>query len=474
MQVLQGLFNAEGFKLENLFFRNFRSFTLKLFILIFLTNIVFSQQCALVSSGLWMSALIVLAFLLILLALYFISSLEIIASIFDRNQIRTITLDLLGETGLNLLIVLFFTALYFTVPGNPNMFMGLANALPSAFDQSFLQNNYPNIARGPFATQISQQLYSNPGSNYLMTDRPLYLQSARYYVYFMRAMSILLAMTLNFLNAIITLLASISIHFRIKLIGFSISFGNALNPILHAIAVLLQGTNLAVGHWILQSYVIDFIECYSLELLLPLGIVLRLFPFTKPFGNIIISVILGLLVVYPMMLNLNAVYAKQVYGDVNKELTIASITLSNFAYVLQSTLAIYGLHLGFHGLLTFVTSNEFDTLSNASVRGIISRIRNWNFQIGAGVRNFALRAFNFAGEVLGGLLSLFIIYFNISTLMYLSTLIFNVLFQETIFLVVIMSLIWPAINIYVTLLCVKAIAKFLGTDFNLAAIARLL
>ncbi|MCX8167010.1 MAG: hypothetical protein N3E37_04115 [Candidatus Micrarchaeota archaeon] len=422
-------------------------------------SISYAQQCAFVSSGLWLSALIIIAFMLILLMVYYISSLEIIASIFDRNQIRAIVNELLGETGLNLLIVFFFTALYFNFAGSgTNTFMGLANALPSAFSQQFINDHFPAFSQGPFVQQ--SQLYMASSSPYLMTDRPLYLQAAKYYVYFMRSISLVLMITLNFINAIITLLASISIHFRIKLIGFSISFGNALNPILHAIAVLLQSANVAVGHWILQGFVLDFIECYSLELLLPLGIVLRLFPFTKPFGNIVIAVVIGLLIVYPMMLNLNAVHAKMVYGDSNRELTLESVLGSNIAYILRNVIAIYILHLSFHGMMTFI-SPQADTFYNNTIKPILQN------------RSFSFIA-NVLGEAIGGLMALFIIYFNMYTMIYLSSLIFNVIFQETLFLVVVMSLIWPAINIYVTLLSVKAFAKFLGTDFNLAAIARLL
>ncbi len=394
----------------------------------------------------------VVAILLILIIIYFLSLFGILRGFFDYKYLTSIITEKAGEVGISIIILILFIALY--NPGGGSNFPGLANSLfPSAFSKAYIQANYGRLAEVSYSPSYPGVL---PNLPYLYTETPLYIQSAKYYVSFMRGISLMVVLFITFFSGMVHLMSSIHFYFKLKLIGFSVQLGTALAPVVHLVSTLNTGANLALGHWLLQGFILQYIECFTLDLILPIGIIMRVFSPMRGFGDVLISISIGLLIIYPLMLNLNAVHAITVYGTrlpsgeyaLSKEQVVESVfgdaALRMLTYYMAYQLPILGLNQLQQRVIPFLDNPEaqnilrrFGTATIYSVFTVIFLYINWLF---------------------------FLIILRILISMA----------YEIIFFVLVMSIIWPAINIFVTLLCTKAIAKFLGTEFNISAIARLL
>lgn len=468
--------------------QGFLSLRFFIFFLVLLVGTLNAQQCGrTMGTGIWLAGGMLISLLIILSMIYIISGLEIVRSIFEPNYIRGIIQEKLGEVGLNFLIVFFFAALFSSSVIGGKDFFGLANTLPSAFSENFLNNNLPRLAENDNSPAlISSEIYGSltpeQEQEILLKDRPLYLRAARYYIYYMRMMAIFSALLMNFFSGMFNLISSLTMYIRIKMVGFSLSLGTALNPILHMISFLVKGVNLSLGHWILQGFVLSFIECYSLQIILPLGIIMRVFSPTKGFGDILISFSIGMLFIYPLMLNLNAVHAKLIYGDNTPERNISPESISQT--VIVKTAVTMAIMFSFQTIISSIAASASSNQSLDDLINLSSSSNNklWFFSIKA-IRNKLIKATHTEKffEVLNRITPYLQSGFTLVLWLFLNWWIFTIIssaffavFAYVSQFVIIMSFVWPAINIYVTLLSIKAIAKFLGTEFNLAGIARML
>jgi hypothetical protein len=87
---------------------------------------------------------------------------------------------------------------------------------------------------------------------------------------------------------------------QINLVVVSFSFGNLLNPVLHQIGYVLEGLTLALLSIQAQDALLRVIAGVAVPLLLPVGVILRSFYFTRKLGGAIMAASIALFAVFPL------------------------------------------------------------------------------------------------------------------------------------------------------------------------------
>ncbi len=100
---------------------------------------------------------------------------------------------------------------------------------------------------------------------------------------------------------------------NIDIFGFSIGLSQAMMPFLSQMRYITDGVALAFFSVQLQGMVMSFIAAVAIPVLLPVGIVLRTFYFTRALGGTIIALVIGLYVVFPMTYLMDAQLSNQYY-----------------------------------------------------------------------------------------------------------------------------------------------------------------
>lgn len=209
-------------------------------------------------------------------------------------------------------------------------------------------------------------------------------------------------------------------------VGIVINIGSAFTPLLHFIGFTLNMLGIAMWSVQLQFAILKFAEQYMLTLFLPLGIVLRSFPFTRAVGGAFIAIALGLFIVYPLTFILNMTVLHDHYDH--------SVQLTDL----------------FTKFVFKVT--QFDMPS-------------------AGI---PMDPFNFAWYVLRMIFLSGLSIFFIPTIFLIQLIGGDSILQDIAFSVTIYAVVLPLINVFMTLTFTRAISQMLGADVNLNSITRLL
>ncbi|MGB9719114.1 MAG: hypothetical protein ACPL06_00785 [Candidatus Anstonellales archaeon] len=229
-------------------------------------------------------------------------------------------------------------------------------------------------------------------------------------------------------STIIYLLYSLTIFIPIipgmPLIKFTLSIGSAVKPIVDMIFQTSNILAVVVIEWTTMKAILCMIKTWWLSFVLPLGVLLRSLSITKDAGNTLIALGIGMYFLYPVLLTIN-------YD-------------------------IYEMQIG-----------------KAAVGGIT------NFDLFFGqVKNF------FFGEtgtkvlgvvIIGGLLLLYTrgAFAVVLVILWLVWLLQNTLL-DTIFLIFIISMFLPALNVFITLTFIMELGKLLGTDINVSALTKII
>lgn len=82
---------------------------------------------------------------------------------------------------------------------------------------------------------------------------------------------------------------------------YNFNLGTALKPFIDLVSIGLQSMGLALGEWLAQGILLCFIKKWSWSLFIPLSIFLRAFPQTRQVGVALFSLMIALLIMYPIM-----------------------------------------------------------------------------------------------------------------------------------------------------------------------------
>ena len=230
-------------------------------------------------------------------------------------------------------------------------------------------------------------------------------------------------------NNFISSYASLNINLMPGRMGVQFQIGPALRPLLDALGLLMNSLIAGIGAWSGHELLLCFIERNMLNFFLPIGLFLRAIPFTRSAGAAFISLSLSFYFVYPLMINLN----EQIVAPHYKNMWNPDVK-SGFGFVggVKSMLA---------GASTFVLMGGWFAYGFAMFFGV------------------GFLTFN---AVVTGLILFVIVPILIAAA------------KQVYFSILIVSIILPFFNIFVTLALAREIAKYMGTDINLSTLTQLL
>ncbi len=217
--------------------------------------------------------------------------------------------------------------------------------------------------------------------------------------------------------------ASMTLSLMPARVGFRLQPALVLRPIMDANAMMLNALGLGLASIYGQMALLSFVKEKMFALFLPIGIILRSFPFTRSKGSAIIAIALGFYIIFPLTF----------YLDVQ--------VLKNYCYVLNvselKNCAVDSTKVFFSEIWRDINSN----LSRGTWEGL-SFMLFWFFMWPS------KPVFLFTGIVFG-----------------MASLIF--------WFVIILGFVLPFINILITLTFTREIAKLLGGDVNISALTKI-
>ncbi len=107
---------------------------------------------------------------------------------------------------------------------------------------------------------------------------------------------------------------------------YNFNLGPVLKPIIDIVGTSLQYLSLAISEWMIHIVVLCFIKRWTWGLFIPLAIFLRAIPFTRNAGEALLSLVLALAVIYPLMF----LVTYEAHKLVSLNLTNAHSTVSAF------------------------------------------------------------------------------------------------------------------------------------------------
>jgi len=193
------------------------------------------------------------------------------------------------------------------------------------------------------------------------------------------------------------------------------NLGGALKPVVDGVGTMASLLSFALGEWTINVIVLCFIKRYMLTLFLPIGIILKSFPQTRGAGNALLALSIAFFLVYPVMLAINYEAYSLRYGQL------------------------------------------------ADISGVESVVGG--FLTSSGLGATALYALFMKGllKTLPGLIAI-----SIATTAFLD------MYTDVIYTVFVLSIFLPLLNIFVTFTFAREIAKYFGTEINIAAFVKMI
>lgn len=228
-------------------------------------------------------------------------------------------------------------------------------------------------------------------------------------------------------STIMYLLYGLTIYIPIiplmPLIRFTITIGQALRPI---IDMIFQNSNMLAVitiEWLTMQAILCMIKTWWLSLLLPLGVLFRSLSITKDAGNTLIALAIGMYFLYPILMTINYdIYEMQIGKAATSGITNFDLFLGQVKTFFFGDIGTVVSSIIIFGLLTSFTGGAF--LIVTAIMGLIQLLQN--------------------------------------TIL------------DTIFLIFIISMFLPALNVFITLTFIMELGKLLGTDINVSALTKII
>ncbi len=193
---------------------------------------------------------------------------------------------------------------------------------------------------------------------------------------------------------------------------YSFNLGPVLKPLIDIIGTALQFLSLGISEWMLHLVTLCIIKRWAWGLFIPLGMLLRSFPYTRNGGEALLALTFALVIIYPFMF----LFDYEVHKVMSGNLVDANDAVSSFIHK-SGILAVFGSVL----VIMFLMAGVFMPF------------------------------------FLGGAL----------------TLAFE-LIRGAVYYIVIMSLLLPFLNIFITLTAAKESAAFFKIDVNFMSFLKII
>ena len=237
------------------------------------------------------------------------------------------------------------------------------------------------------------------------------------------------------------------------IIGVSFSIAPAFRPFFDIVGVLLSAIASANGVWYAQLWFLSFVQNKMFALFMPIGLFLRATKF-EGIGNTLIALCLGFFFIYPLILNLGFTMFER-YMSLN-----------------------YGIDY----YVEAEDGQKFRTIVEC-VKYQTETLKKQNKYVECTI-TAGFSAIKVIGEELASMYKdlinplAWITYF-ITASVVVTGIIFTILHILVVFIkitieyVVLMTLILPAVSIFLTFLAIDEISKFLGTEIDLSAFEKI-
>ncbi|MBI5158570.1 hypothetical protein HY992_00440 [Candidatus Micrarchaeota archaeon] len=218
--------------------------------------------------------------------------------------------------------------------------------------------------------------------------------------------------------------ASMTLSLMPSRVGFRFQPAVVLRPIMDANGMLLNALGIGLAGLYGQMALIGFIKEKMLALFLPIGIVLRSFPFTRSRGSAMIAIALGFYIVFPLTYYLSI------------QVLVNHCAILNWSDLGQCSLHAAGAT--FRAL--------YEDITNSPSRGM------W--------------------EGFGAVVFWMFMWSSKSVFIFLP-IVFS-LAPEVLWFLIILGFIMPFISLVITLTFTRELAKILGGDVNISALTRII
>ncbi len=262
-------------------------------------------------------------------------------------------------------------------------------------------------------------------------------------------------MFLSFLNTGIVLLSQLAVPLPFNadyVFSVTINFQQAVKPLIDASFTIANFYSLLLSEWVGKFFVLCFMRFYAYPVLIPLGVLLRSFNFTKGAGNALIAITLSFFFVYPVMLSFNYALYKSTIG----KLSLRKLSPVKIAIDYVGPIIIYVTSVN---IATKVFSKLFGPKTAPNW------IKKFLYTSSGALKGFGL----FAGLAARS----FQLVVLIGGLMMITVFVTKILIQS-VNLIVVYSFLLTALNVYVTLVLAQEISRHLGTELELSAFTRVL
>ena len=181
------------------------------------------------------------------------------------------------------------------IVGSLLLAFGTNGIVPSLMNSSVSNLSYS--ACPPFMQSNKAICFAN---DYLVGAYPVTISGKEYPS--ISEISVGLLLPLATLYTLLSVISSIKLNLDVAVIGFS----GALSPLLSQMRYVMEAITFAIIGVFVQDILLKFIAATAVPVLLPLGILLRTFYFTRRLGGTIIAIAIGLFAVFPLTYLLDA------------------------------------------------------------------------------------------------------------------------------------------------------------------------
>ncbi len=208
------------------------------------------------------------------------------------------------------------------------------------------------------------------------------------------------------------------------LAGFSFQTSYMMRPLMDFLNMLIILVTTVFGEWFIHLFLLCFIKQYMLALFLPAGIFLRSFPLSRGFGGALIAIAIGFYIAYPAMMNVSAAAMMTEYQPVD---------ITGGECKLDGTERCW-----------FFTSLSVEP--------------GW----GTGGLVFTSAIALLLSVVSGGLLYQILVQYVIGSI------------DHVAYMLIIIGMILPIFNIFVTFTFIRELSKHLGSEVNIGSLLKIL
>ncbi|HIH22244.1 TPA: hypothetical protein HA238_00785 [Candidatus Micrarchaeota archaeon] len=193
---------------------------------------------------------------------------------------------------------------------------------------------------------------------------------------------------------------------------FSFNVGPVLKPIVDIVGIVIQFLSATLVEWVAHFYILCFTKRWVFAIFVPAAMLLRAFPQTRSAGTALFALVFSFVIVYPVMMIMNW----EAYKLTSPVVLPSDTLLENF----------------------FTSTGLFGAGITAIILGML-------------VGSIAVPI------LIGGVISL----------------VFDIV-KSAVYYIVIVSIILPFINIFVTLTAAKEIARFFGSEVSFTSFVKLI